>query len=782
MARFSLYFRFPQSYFLKFSTLKIGLIGFFLILIIGILGWFGQSIFQNFIHQNFPFRAQVVEILTSKEEPSKIQPEEEIIPSAAEPAKEMEKRAFPQRSGPAEPSPFLSLIEIQDEIDEISEKIDILSQEVTDWIEETQPLLEEDGEEIEDEEPEEREKEEVDEELEEGEIGQEIGQRLCEKISARQPIRDKIIINEVAWMGTPNSANDEWIELKNISGAEVNLAGWQLLGKDNQIKIIFNPQNPQPRVLRNGFWLFERTNDNSVPGVAADLIYTGALKNENEALYLFDEDCQLQDEVLANPNWPAGDNSSKRTMERRSDLNWQTSLNPGGTPKKENSSGYYPYSGGGTLPLKEKEPKISLSFTKENPVNKEIEVLLSVSGLKNAIYDVKVSIEKENQALSEIYNEKENNWQSSFNYLKEIFSGTSFEGKFKLKIKDDKKDFRGQTDILVRIRESGKTKYFEFIDKIKILEPELLPDITPPQIIFNLAPIQTSLSFPISWQAEDPILESATTSGLDGFFLQYSVTPSDIDGILYQDKDGNWQNWKEGEILEIGPDQNQLNLLGKDEAIYTFKIKAKDKIGNESNWVEVSTKISLPKIVLINEIQVDSKAGTGGTADDWVELYNPYDVDVSLAGWSIQKHSSDFPCSINKSFDSKTFSRNEGGIFTIPTKRFFLIVSTQANESLKNIADMTISWSLTNNNTIYLVRKEDKIESGDDADIVDKVGFGSACFPETNPAPGLADPPEGGKSIERKELGKDTSDNSQDFIIKENPTPTNSKGETLIVN
>ena len=63
----------------------------------------------------------------------------------------------------------------------------------------------------------------------------------------------------------------------------------------------------------------------------------------------------------------------------------------------------------------------------------------------------------------------------------------------------------------------------------------------------------------------------------------------------------------------------------------------------------------------------------------------------------------------------------------------------------------------------------------DDPDIVDKVSFGLACFPETEP---FLNPPEA-KSIERKELGLDTNNDSQDFQINEVPTPTNSKGETL---
>ena len=140
-----------------------------------------------------------------------------------------------------------------------------------------------------------------------------------------------------------------------------------------------------------------------------------------------------------------------------------------------------------------------------------------------------------------------------------------------------------------------------------------------------------------------------------------------------------------------------------------------------------------------------------------------------MVDWSIQEHSFADPCSTEVSFYKKNFSNPA----LIPANSFFLIIDTQADESLKNIADMTIGWSLTDNNTIYLVKDQEKIESGEDLDIVDKVGFGQACFPEGNPAP---DPPEE-KSIERKELGVDTDDNSQDFEIIDIPTPTNSKGE-----
>ncbi|MBC7074068.1 lamin tail domain-containing protein [Candidatus Parcubacteria bacterium] len=180
--------------------------------------------------------------------------------------------------------------------------------------------------------------------------------------------------------------------------------------------------------------------------------------------------------------------------------------------------------------------------------------------------------------------------------------------------------------------------------------------------------------------------------------------------------------------------------------------------------VKTESKSSLK--ILINEIQIDSLEGPGGTDDDWVELYNPNNETIFLTGWSIQKHSKSDPCSIETGFYKKNFPDDA----QIPPKGFFLIVSTKANENLKNIADMTIGWSLTKDNTIYLVKKQDKILGKEDPDIVDRVGFGNACWPEKNPAPD----PEEGKTIERINF-QDTDDNSIDFQIQSNPSPKNSK-------
>lgn len=159
---------------------------------------------------------------------------------------------------------------------------------------------------------------------------------VCSFATGKAPARNNIIINEVAWMGSQNSFSDEWIELKNISSADMDISGWQVKDKVEQIKVTV----PSGTKLSGGrFYLLERTDDNSVPGIAADGVYTGALSNTDEGLRLFDQNCNLMDEVLASPDWAAGDAATYQTMERKADLSWQTSAGAGGTPKAENSGG-----------------------------------------------------------------------------------------------------------------------------------------------------------------------------------------------------------------------------------------------------------------------------------------------------------------------------------------------------------------------------------------------------------------------------------------------------------
>lgn len=120
-----------------------------------------------------------------------------------------------------------------------------------------------------------------------------------------------VIINEVAWMGTAASSNDEWIELANISDAPIDITGWKLTTIDGGVTIEL-----QGNIAAQGFFLLERTDDTTLPQIHADQFFSGSFSNTGETLILKDATGALIDTVDASNGWPAGDNTNKDTMQR----------------------------------------------------------------------------------------------------------------------------------------------------------------------------------------------------------------------------------------------------------------------------------------------------------------------------------------------------------------------------------------------------------------------------------------------------------------------------------
>ncbi len=135
-----------------------------------------------------------------------------------------------------------------------------------------------------------------------------------------------VVISEVAWMGTEASANDEWIELYNTTDHAISLIGWRLESADGSPSIALVGTIPA-----QGFFLLERTDDNTVSDIPADQIYSGALSNSGETLILKDPSGNIIDTANGDGGpWPAGNDSPRATMERLdllapdSDTNWAT--------------------------------------------------------------------------------------------------------------------------------------------------------------------------------------------------------------------------------------------------------------------------------------------------------------------------------------------------------------------------------------------------------------------------------------------------------------------------
>jgi len=174
-----------------------------------------------------------------------------------------------------------------------------------------------------------------------------------------------VIINEIAWMGTAASASDEWIELYNQTGKEVSFTDWGIY-KGGGVSLL----GLSGSIPAGGYYLIERTDDTTVNDTTADLVTpfsAGGLTNGGEVLTLarvsggatttIDKTPALSD---CGGGWCAGNNTSKKTMERVSHQvsgedanNWATALGEfilngedansaplKGTPKTKNSVSY----------------------------------------------------------------------------------------------------------------------------------------------------------------------------------------------------------------------------------------------------------------------------------------------------------------------------------------------------------------------------------------------------------------------------------------------------------
>jgi hypothetical protein len=128
-----------------------------------------------------------------------------------------------------------------------------------------------------------------------------------------EPSLQPIVINEIAWMGTINSASDEWIEFYNDNSQDISLEGWHLKAADGSPDIVLHGIIPT-----QGYYLIERTDDTTISDIKANLVTTfgHGLSNDGENLMLVNNTGNIIDTVDAQSGWFAGDNTEKVSMER----------------------------------------------------------------------------------------------------------------------------------------------------------------------------------------------------------------------------------------------------------------------------------------------------------------------------------------------------------------------------------------------------------------------------------------------------------------------------------
>lgn len=177
-------------------------------------------------------------------------------------------------------------------------------------------------------------------------------------------------ITEIAWMGTLDSQFAEWFELYNDGATDENLAGWKLY-EDTGAQVVFTFS----KTIKAGeYLLVERTTPSTpdpVPGIDDETGSFGGsgFSNTGEDLTLEDANGSTIQSLSFASGWPAGDASTKDTMQWDG-TKWVTAK---GTPKAPfitdqgggsgTTSSSTPSSSTATT-IKKSEPKIELSIPK----------------------------------------------------------------------------------------------------------------------------------------------------------------------------------------------------------------------------------------------------------------------------------------------------------------------------------------------------------------------------------------------------------------------------------
>jgi hypothetical protein len=120
---------------------------------------------------------------------------------------------------------------------------------------------------------------------------------------------------------------------------------------------------------------------------------------------------------------------------------------------------------------------IGLEWNEDDIVNgEEFEITVNVENLESGEdYDIIVQIlNEDDDIISETYGdhgEDEDNWETSKNYVLEVFSGSGDkDDDIKIRIDSDYSDFSGDATIIGKVRETGGSIKDEFEDDIEVLE------------------------------------------------------------------------------------------------------------------------------------------------------------------------------------------------------------------------------------------------------------------------------------------------------------------------
>lgn len=313
----------------------------------------------------------------------------------------------------------------------------------------------------------------------------------------------------------------------------------------------------------------------------------------------------MLDEVLNEKEWIFGDNKTKQTMERKNDLTWQTSYKAGGTPKAENSLGNNYQTGGG------------ISGLNTNNSNNKAEN----SSYKILINEIK--IKPVSERFIELYNPNDfnidlTNWylqrkKNTNNSFLSLVSKTYFENKI------------------------IPAKGFILISRNNLIDSDI--------VINNLTLTENNVI--VLKNSLGEIVDKVGWGEIDDYegqpinnFFSGSIQRK-YQNNFFIDSDNNFNDF------ELQNCSSPKNILGN----------------CSSNNLDNKILGQLAQKIVISEIQLKGL----NEGDEFIELYNPLDIDIDLSIYSIQYKSNQ-----NEVFSSSTiFKKNFEKVKLLKVKDFF---------------------------------------------------------------------------------------------------------------
>ncbi len=229
----------------------------------------------------------------------------------------------------------------------------------------------------------------------------------------------QVVINEIAWMGTADTASNEWIELFNSGSDTVDINGWILRIEGKKVKDITLKNS----IVAGGYYFIERTDDTTLPNISADLItsFGAGLSNSGTTIVLLNTQGLEIDRVNGNDNWKiggkiAGNNTTKETAQRSGGL-WVTAH---ATPGAVNATPKAP------APVQAKTVTVPISvrpFVAKSIVAPP-QTNFQVSSVINSVEDKSLSktIQKQESSITKSENKEKSMWP--------WYSGVAFFGVF----------------------------------------------------------------------------------------------------------------------------------------------------------------------------------------------------------------------------------------------------------------------------------------------------------------------------------------------------------------